>query len=225
MVDGGRRGVELVSTWTAETGHDDLVIDLDLPEVWEEASVDPAVAPPWLERLEASGAASEQVDRLRVALRTLAVEARAEGLVWAASFLAELDPEAEDAEILAASAFVAVRPPGRLDGVLSSVLWVAALEDAHRRRELRLLKPPTSLAIGDLDVAKGVVLTSIPATEHGPAFDVVDVTYYVTVPECPQIVVLGFRTPCTWVAEEFEDLFDDVAATMRARAEAPGEDG
>lgn len=203
-----------MTTWTADAA-DDLVLALDLPEVWEEVSVDPDVEPSWVAELGAAGIDEEAVHRLRVALRTATIEARAEGLVWAASFVAPVGAGGPDARTLAASAFLAVRDPGPLDGVLSSVLWVAAFEDADQRRDLRLLKPPSMLAIGDLDVAKAVYLTTLPATPQTPPIDVVDVTFYVTVPECPSIVALGFRTPSTWVAEEMEALFDDIASTLR----------
>lgn len=190
-------------------------LSIELPDPWEPLPLEPDAYAAWLaEKLDTSGLSTEDAHRIEVAFRSTLVEATAEGLVLAAGFVAGLEDPGGGVELVAASAFGAVRPAGELAGKLSTTAWLAALTDADRTKDLSLLRPAEVVMLGDREAVKAVSLDELPADAVGPAVPLFGVTYYVTVADGDAVLALGFRTPCVWLAGDFEGLFEAMAATV-----------
>lgn len=189
---------------------------LDFPAVWEEIPTEPDAYTDWVRNTLGSRQLDpDQARTVETALRTVLVEARAAGLVLAAGFVGTVSDESDRREVLTAHAFASVRSAGEMSGKLSSVAWLAALADAERRGDLEVLAPPQVVTLGDLEAVKAVVLDEVAAEDGGPPLPVFASTYYAAIADGTAALVLGFRTPCVWLASEFDDLFDDIAATLR----------
>lgn len=190
-------------------------LSIELPEPWEPLPLEPDSYDAWLaDKLETADLPADEARQIAVAFRSVLVEARAEGLVFAAGFIAGIEDPGGGVELLAASAFGAVRPAGDLAGMLSTTTWLAALTDADRTGDLALLRPAEVVMVGDREAVRAVTLDELPADSVGPAVPLFGVTYHFTIADGDAILVLGFRTPCVWLSGEFEGLFETMAATL-----------
>lgn len=188
---------------------------LSLPDDWQPAPVDPTEVGRWVaEAFDVEGVDSATLHHLEVGFRSMAVEARAEGLVLAAGFVDVIHPEdAPAAQVVGASTFAMVRPAEKLEGVLSSFAWTAALVTAEEEGGLELLRPPETIVLGEHEMVKAVSLDRFPEDSGAPEFVQLAVDYYTSLNDGAAMLILGFRTPCLWLADDFEQLFDEIAAT------------
>lgn len=202
-------------------------VRITLPQDWEQVPVDPEEYATWVsERLEEADISRGSSQPLLTALRSVLVEARGEGLVLAGAYLDVLENE-DDASvggagnevdqysIVGATLSVIIRPAGQLEGVLSPFAWEAALRESEAQGNLSLIRQPELTVVGPYDAVKAVVLDEIPADEHFPAVSQLAVDYYASIDNGRAMLILGFRTPCTWLQEEFEPLFDVIAESLR----------
>ena len=194
---------------------------LDLPETWDQVPAEVDDYAVWVrDGFEGLEVSEEDRHALESAFRAMLVEARGEGLAFMASYVGYIQSEEHDTpELLVATAFGAAKPSGNLAGVLSPFAWHTALRDAEHHGDIKPLKLPETVMLGEIEAVKSVVIDTLPADEHGPAVDNLTVTYYAGINDGATVLIIGFRTPCLWMADEFEELFDRIAETVRIESD------
>jgi len=152
---------------------------------------------------------------LEVAFRAAIVEARAEGLIMSAGFVEVVETEPDQPQLLAGHVFVVARPAGNLAGALSPVAWMATLAEAERDGDITPLKPPEIVMLGEHEAVRSVEIEELSRSAGEPRLTIFGVNYYLSFGGGHAILVIGFRTPCVWMADAFEELFADIAATLQ----------
>jgi hypothetical protein len=192
-------------------------VSMDLPHPWEPVPVEPDEYARWVKETLASVEGTEEdKHEIEVGFRSLLVESRAEGLVWAAGFCEQIPSEtaAGGQRPIAASAFIGIRPAPELEGAMSSVAWLAALRSAEVDGELRALRDAEIVTIGGYEAVKSVAIERLPADQVLPEMFNYSQTYYLSSLEHGLVVAVGFRSPCIWLIDSLEPLFDAIADTL-----------
>lgn len=189
-----------------------------LPDEWTPVPADAAGFAGWLDRqLDAAALEGDDRAEITVALRSMVVEGRANGLVLAASFLTTIDdPALERSGVVSAGMYVAVQPSGSIEGGVSTFAFLTGLREAERLGDLDHLRPPEVVELGEHEAVKSVTLDLLTGA-GGAQVPLLGVTYHLGIQDRRAMLAIGFRTPCVWLAEEFERLFDDIAATVEVQ--------
>lgn len=192
---------------------------IDLPKDWHEVPADPALLETWWGGVDGLGGIDpDVVHEARVRLRSLLVEARRDGLIFAAATVVVVDPEAgsdEEVQVLTASmAVVGIHDPG-MDGTVSTFALQTLIRQDELEGDRQVIADPDVVYLGEHEALRVVEIELHPDEETNSYVPILAVTYLMASADRNGALQIGFRTPAVWMLEEFVGLFHDIAGTFR----------
>lgn len=193
-------------------------LGIDLPDLWMVLKPDEVQALDIDAALAAHSLASDLELRAAVVdLKSRLIEGRSKGLAIVGLLIGRIGIEGPDADapagwrnqVLVASVAVASRTFDQ------DVNMYALQKLVTENDSSSMLRDVTQVAVPEFD---GFASTGLIQTESGRAFRK---SNYLVSPDRRTVVTVGFETPNLWLAEEFEELFDDIVATVRVEPVVP----
>lgn len=196
-------------------------ISINLPSAWHEVPTDPSLLESWWGQVDGlDGVDEATVHDAKVRLRSLLVEARGQGLLFAAAMLMPVESVADDGapDLVTASVFIAGTHDPGMDGTVSTFALQTLIRQDELEGDRDVIADPDVVYLGGREALRVIEIEKHRDEETDSWIPVLGVTYFMATADRNGALQIGFRTPAIWLLEDFVGLFHDIAETFQVSA-------